>query len=89
MKGRPADQHAPEAPGTATGRVFARFREGTKAADQAAALADAGYDIDTVPPWAPHAAWLRPRAGASFERLGRVAGLEHVEPETLRPRAHK
>lgn len=76
-----------------TGRVFVRFGEGDRAEAHRAALAGAGFVIDAVPAWAPHAAWLRAASGdvtealAGMEALGRLPGAVHVEPELLRARA--
>lgn len=74
-----------------TGLLFVRFREGIRAEDQAAALASAGFEIERVPPWAPHAAWLRPRTGggADPDRLSGLPDVEHVEPQILVERAQR
>jgi len=77
----------------ASGRSFVRLAEGRRIEELAEPLRAAGYAIDTAPPWAPHAAWLKassPAAGLTgLARLAGIAGVEHVEPELLRPRAHK
>jgi hypothetical protein len=77
------------APAVPTGRVFVRFAEQIDARAYADPLAAAGYEIVTVPDWAPHTAWLRARshvvadALAGMDALARVPGVEHVEPEML------
>ncbi|MHC5114805.1 MAG: hypothetical protein ACYTGP_10310 [Planctomycetota bacterium] len=79
------------APSVPTGKVHVRFVEGVRAEDRADDLVRAGYEIDAIPPPAPHTAWLRPADGeiatalAGLERLGSVPDVEHVEPEMLRP----
>ena len=85
---------APEA----TGRVFVRFADGQRAADATAQLRAAGYEIERTLSWAPNALWVRPapdRDGratdpeAGLHALARIPGVVKVEPELLRPRAHK
>lgn len=77
----------------ASGRSFVRLAEGRRIEELAEPLRAAGFAIDLAPPWAPHAAWLKaasPAAGlAGLARVAGIAGVEHVEPELLRPRAHK
>lgn len=77
----------------ASGRCFVRMAEGRRVAELAEPLRAAGYEIEKVPSWAPHTAWLTassPAAGLrGLTRLTDLAGLEHVEPELLRLRAHK
>lgn len=78
---------------TASGRVWVRFADGTDASERAAALAEAGYAIDSVPGYATNAAYVRAEnVAASLEgldRLRRIGGVEHVEPEMLRPRTFR
>jgi hypothetical protein len=70
-----------------TGRVFVRFAEGTEAGAHADALATAGFTLESVPAYAPHAAWVRPASGrladalTSFDRLRALPGVENVEPQ--------
>jgi hypothetical protein len=77
----------------ASGRCFVRLSEGRRIEEIAEALHAAGYVIETAPAWAPHAAWLKASSpGAGLDGLARLAGItgvEHTEPELLRPRAHK
>ena len=75
------------APATPTGRVFVRFADGTDARAKADALAAAGFTLESVPAYAPHAAWVRPASGeladalTGFERLRELPGVENVEPQ--------
>lgn len=75
--------------GVPTGRLFARFREGTDARAQSRVLKGVGYEIVEIPGWAPHAAWIRAAGGdlrRSLENLPAlegVAGIEKVEPQML------
>jgi hypothetical protein len=70
-----------------TGRVFVRFAEGTDARAQADALARAGFTLESVPGYAPHAAWVRPASGrladalTGFERLRELPGVQNAEPQ--------
>lgn len=72
-----------------TGRVFVRFAEGERAEDHGAELAEAGYDIEEVPSYAPHAAWVRARdrdiggALAHLDRLQAHPAIKNVEPQML------
>lgn len=72
-----------------TGRVLVRFAEGEPAEHHRDELADAGFDIEDVLSYAPHAAWLRARSGdiadalAGLDRLAARPGVEHVEPQML------
>ena len=99
LRGQPARSEQPRAvpvyelPGGAlgvpTGRLFARFREGTDASAQSAALASVGYEIVEIPGWAPHAAWIQALGGdpgQSLDAIGalqHVSALENVEPQVL------
>lgn len=79
----------------ATGRIFARFADGERAADRADAFRRAGYEIEKMLPWAENAIWLHaPEAGvaaalAGVPRLAALPGAVSVEPELLRQRAKK
>jgi hypothetical protein len=72
-----------------TGRVFVRFRAGTPAAEKGDELEAAGYRIELVPGYAPHAAWVRAGDGTiasalmGLERLRGLTDVEHVETEML------
>ncbi len=75
-----------------TGRVFVRFREDVRAEDRREELRRAGYVVENVPPYAPHAAWVQAVEGgpaAALKELATLAALPdvaHVEPELLRER---
>lgn len=72
-----------------TGRVLVRFAEGEPAERHRQELAEAGYDIEEVLSYAPHAAWLRARGGdigdslSHLDRLTAQTGIENVEPQML------
>jgi hypothetical protein len=76
-----------------TGLVFVRFAPGTRAADRRPALEDTGFQVMQLPGYAPHACWVRPRAGGiaaalhGLIRLAALPGVEHVEPQLLTARA--
>lgn len=78
-----------------TGRVFVRFREGTSAESESGALAAAGFALESVPSYAPHAAWVRPASGrvadalVELDRLRRLPGVEGVEPQLVSEAAHR
>jgi hypothetical protein len=72
-----------------TGAVFIRFSSQTRAADRAAELAGLGYEIMSVPAYAPHTAWVRAASGdiadalSGLDRLALLADLDNVEPQML------
>ena len=72
-----------------TGRALVRFAPGDAAHQHRDELAEAGYELDQVLSYAPHAAWVRARSGAivdALRHLGRledVPGVEHVEPQLV------
>ncbi len=68
--------------GIATGRIFVRFAEGTDAAAQAPALQAAGFTLEAVPSYAPHAAWVLPTTG-TIEDLRLLPGVEHAEQQVV------
>lgn len=74
-----------------TGRAFVRFSEGERAEDRREGFAATGFELDAIPPYAPHAAWVRASCGAieetlrSLDRLRALAGVEHVEPQLIVP----
>lgn len=77
----------------ASGLVFVRFAEGTRAEQRTDDLAGAGFEIVEVPGYARHAAWVRARSGGigaslrGLAALEALEGVESVEPQMLRPRA--
>lgn len=76
-----------------TGRLHVRFDEGDLVENHREDLRGVGYEVDSVPPYAPHAAWVRAVTGSLTEALrdmGRLGGLpavRHVEPQMLGKRA--
>jgi hypothetical protein len=78
-----------------TGRVFVRFGEGEPVRARTSDLEAAGFEVEEVPGYAPHAAWVRPASGrvadalAGLDRLRRVQGVEHVEPQLVGEVARK
>jgi hypothetical protein len=78
-----------------TGRVFVRFGAGTRAQDRAGELEAAGFDVEDVPGFAPHAAWVRPRSGRvedaleALDAVRGVPGVEHAEPQLVAERASR
>jgi hypothetical protein len=78
-----------------TGRVLVRFAEGTPAEHHRDELAEAGYDIEEVLSYAPHAAWLRAPSRdigdtlAQLDRLVAHPGIENVEPQMVGEVSHR
>lgn len=78
-----------------TGRAFVRFVEGDAPSRHEAELAAAGYELEEVPSYAPQAAWVRAASGRvadalqHLDRLGRLPGVESVEPQLLVESAHR
>lgn len=76
-----------------TGAVFVRFEDGIAAESRRQALAESGYEIASIPLYAPHSAWVRPNDGTVSSGLSQIAGLMaladvvFVEPEMLGERA--
>jgi hypothetical protein len=72
-----------------TGRVFVRFAPGDSAARHEEDIAAAGYQVQEVPSYAPHAAWLSAASGTvvdalrGLDRVRRLPGVEHAEPQLL------
>lgn len=72
-----------------TGRALVRFSEGVAADDQRDELARAGYAVDEILRYAPHAAWVRATSGAiadalrDLPRLEALAQVQNVEPQLL------
>ena len=81
---------AEELPAVPTGRVFV---QSSKAGDLAQRVARLGYRIESVPQYAPHAAWLVAADGAvatalrNVEALIALDGIDSVEPQMLSPAA--
>ena len=78
----------------ATGRVWVRLREGTDFHARRPELAAFGFELHTVPGYAPHAGWVVANGGVA-DALSRWTSLrdlpdcEHVEPEILREAARR
>jgi hypothetical protein len=78
-----------------TGRVFVRLGEGESVRTRTSELEAAGFQVEEVPSYAPHAAWVRPASGriadalGSLDRLRRLPGVEHVEPQLVGEVARK
>lgn len=78
-----------------TGRAFVRFAEGERPDRHTDDLRAAGFELEEVPSYAPHAAWVRPAGGGVveglqlLERLERLPGVESVEPQLLTQAARK
>jgi hypothetical protein len=74
-----------------TGRVLVRFHEGVRADDRRRAIEAAGYEVEGVLPYAPHAAWVRGKGGdigdslAGIDALRGLGDVDHVEPQLLSP----
>jgi hypothetical protein len=72
-----------------TGRAFVQFAQGERADRYADERRAAGFELEEVPSYAPHAAWVRPAGGGVveglqlLERLQRLPGVESVEPQLL------
>jgi len=72
-----------------TGRVLVRLRPGDEVDAHRAELEAAGYTIDSVLSYAPHAAWVRAASGQTADALGhldalaQLPGVEHVEPQMI------
>lgn len=72
-----------------TGRVLVRFAEGDSAAEHKTDLHRAGFRIEEVLAYAPHAAWVRAETGEivtalrHLDRLATVPGMEHLEPQLI------
>jgi len=81
--------------GVPTGRVLVRFEEGIRFEDRAASFAGAGFTIDDVLSYAPHAGWVRAASGSiadalrGVEDLAGLADVRHVEPQVLYRRTLK
>jgi hypothetical protein len=78
-------------PAVPTGRVLVRFEEHLSAAAQQLAISTAGYLIEQILPYAPHAAWVTSASGEiqaalnAIPRLEALANVVNVEPQLVRP----
>jgi hypothetical protein len=78
-----------------TGRVLVRLRSGDTVGAHRAALEKAGYTIESVPSYAPNAAWVRAASGRTADALGqldalhRLPGVEHIEPQMIEAAARR
>lgn len=79
-------------PAIPTGRVFV---QGARHADLAAVLAPLGFDIESVPPFARHAAWIVAADGSiatalsNLDALIAADGIDSAEPQMLRPMGYR
>lgn len=79
-------------PAVPTGLIFVRFTEEVSSADRTQDLAQTGYRIDRIPPYAPHTAWVFSADGnaarglRAIETLMLLPGMVHVEPQLLMPK---
>jgi hypothetical protein len=78
-----------------TGRVLVRLAKGMSPEARKQEFASAGYEIETTLPYAPSAAWLKPQHGgvahalSNLDALGKMPGVDHVEPQLLMERAFR
>lgn len=83
------------APAVFTGRILVRFAEGVVAGERADAIHEAGFEIEEILSYAPHASWVRSRTGDAADALGKLERLtvlpdvENVEPQMLSPAARR
>lgn len=81
-----------EPPAIPTGRVFV---EGARDVNLATLIMPLGYEVESVPAYAPHAAWLVASDGrissalSNLQALMAATGLESVEPQMLRPASYR
>ena len=72
-----------------TGRVFVRMREGESIAQRRTEIEAAGFKLEDVPKYAPHAGWIRPKSESigeavrGLDRVRVISGVEAVEPQML------
>jgi hypothetical protein len=70
-----------------TGRVFVRFANRLKLADQVERLREVGYEIEQVVPYAPSSGWVHSTSIESsltaLPKLAAISGAENVEPQML------
>lgn len=78
-----------------TGRCFVRFRDDARVADRAGEVEAAGYAVDEILAYAPHAAWLAPASGVIADGLAGIVAVEEIpgvvsaEPQMLRAAAFR
>jgi hypothetical protein len=76
-----------------TGLVFVRLADGARAEQRLTEFRAAGFDMARTLPYAPNAAWLKPRDADVARALGKlgalkkVPGVVHVEPQMLSARS--
>lgn len=81
-----------ESPAIPTGRIFIQRAPTLDLADS---LQPLGYDVESVPGYAPHAAWIVASDGSiasalsGLEKLFAAAGIDSVEPQMLRAAAFR
>jgi hypothetical protein len=93
---RPVYSVGPDGPlAVPTGRVLVRLAKGMSPEARKQEFASAGYEIETTLPYAPSAAWLKPQHGgvahalSNLDALGKMPGVDHVEPQLLMERAFR
>ncbi len=78
-----------------TGRALVRFSEGVVADHQRDELARAGYLVEEILRYAPHAAWVRASSGEiadalrGLSRLQGLARVQNVEPQVISEAARR
>jgi hypothetical protein len=82
--------HPSEETAVPTGRVFVTLRDPeARVGAHRETLEGLGFEIESVPEHAPHAGWLRPRAGdvpralAALEALSALAFVARADPQIL------
>lgn len=86
-------EHGPLA--VPTGKVFVRFAEQTSFEDHREEIERAGFEINQILSYAPHAGWVEPSsrriadAISRFEALKQIRGVEAVEPQMLMERQRR
>ena len=81
-----------EPPAIPTGRVFVQAAKDVNLAETVTRLR---YEVESVPPYAPNAAWIVANdhligsALSNLNALMTASGLESVEPQLLRPATTK
>jgi hypothetical protein len=82
-------------PAVATERLFLSLRDDLAIDSVRDDIDTLGFDIDDLPAYAPHSAWLRPKSGlvvdalSKLERLRALPGAARVDPQLLRPVSRK
>ena len=77
-------------PAVPTGRVFVRFDDKLDSRSQEPALNRLGFQIESVPSYAPHACWVTHKSGTAaalreFSALRGLPQVHAVEPQFLIP----